>query len=117
LNIFYNSSNTYAFVGLITYLFDSIINFGEEASAGPTLQPKFLPFPPPPKSPEQVEDEKLRNAQISSTIAPSFLTIGFLAIPSHLIYDVVSENALGLKHLQTLAGISPLEYWASKVSE
>jgi hypothetical protein len=107
ITVFYNTSATRASVGLVTYIYDALINDDTQDM----LKPKAFPLPARPKTPEEQEAEDILKNLVSYGIAPMFLVYGFLALPSQIVYDLVVERTTGLKHLHILMGVKPSEYW------
>jgi hypothetical protein len=113
IKIWYNSSMLRALPGLVTHLFDGLLATQTKGTL-PLLTPRLAPLlPPPPSSETELFMVQLK-AQIQASIAPLFLALGIANIGSYVLVALVEEKELGLRHLQTLMGITTFEYWSCR---
>lgn len=114
ITVLFNTSSSASMLGLTSYIYDALINDADAGVDG--LKPKMFPLPSRPQTLDEKKQQDTLEKLIPYSIAPMFLVYGFLAQPSQIVYDLVSERTTGLKHLHILMGISPFEYWAANLA-
>lgn len=108
VHVHFNSSILFSLPGLVAHLCDALLS---GAKGGPTLRPKFQALPPKPATPEEEVVKKRMRAQMQASIAPLFMAIGLVLLPPLVVFDLVTEKASGVRHLQVLMGVRLSEYW------
>ncbi|GMH90340.1 hypothetical protein TrVE_jg12263 [Triparma verrucosa] len=114
ITVLFNTSSSASMLGLTSYIYNALINDADAGADG--LKPKMFPLPSRPQTLDEKKQQDTLEKLIPYSIAPMFLVYGFLAQPSQIVYDLVSERTTGLKHLHILMGISPSEYWAANLA-